>query len=93
MDHGIQARRPKASKYDLIHIPFEGVSTYGADFDPKARIANDPRPKAPEFQSVNLENYTTYAVDFVPKPFGKKAGKGCCEDQRHSAVHSGRLAK
>jgi len=82
----------RAPTYDLLHIPFEGNSTYRADFYKKKPLPNDPREKPPILQSSPMINYTTYGVDFVPKPMSGKVSKICCDNFKHTAIHSSRLS-
>ncbi|GAX82400.1 hypothetical protein CEUSTIGMA_g9828.t1 [Chlamydomonas eustigma] len=82
----------RAPTYDLLHIPFEGNSTYRADFEKKNPLPRDLREKPPILQSSPMVNYTTYGVDFVPKPMGGKGFRICCDNFTHSAIHSGRLS-
>lgn len=73
-------------KYSLTTAPFNGTSTYKDAFDKKQAPPHQPRQPAPMLQSNNIPASTTYAGDFVPKPFIKRAQGPCCDCKGHPAV-------
>lgn len=88
VDHGDHRRGPIKPKERVFTCPFDGQSTYASDFDKKAQQAPHARARNGLLQSHNLANHTTYAGDYVPKPFAAPRRGVCCDHRTHGAVEA-----